>query len=199
MLFSDREAVNEILTNKSFRKPAEYRAPQNKLYSRYLSSHPLSHGRIQRIIAASFKLSNINQMEQHILRFAVAPLLDMLEIRSQSGLPINLVRVFNGINLDVMGYLCLGLELNGLDTRAQHRVARWVGLSASKPLWEPINRFLRNPAQEKLLSFAIERVKRARDHQLEGTILDCLMNAKDEVSNQRLTDEEVASEALVQL
>ncbi|KAJ9062469.1 hypothetical protein DSO57_1010491 [Entomophthora muscae] len=201
VLLASEDALREIHASSSFLKSDHFLATQVMGENIFSTINPEFHRKRKRIMAQAFSIPEVEALDQVVRTNVVDVATEILETHAAQGAAVDMFRMFGNISLDMIGVVGFGKSFETLVT-GSHAAEEWFGdvlVRIYLSLFLPFVQSFPNPSKQKLLKLgedAIQSVKRAP---LGKSISLALINAKDPQTGDRLTDKELAEEAVLQI
>ncbi|RKP25029.1 cytochrome P450 [Syncephalis pseudoplumigaleata] len=207
---SDPDAMRQIYGSHAFRKTRMYDTFQLLGNNVFGTRDPAFHRTRKRLIAPVYNQTTLNRVEGLIWRSGVQTLMDKLEGVARSGRVANLFREFMYMTFDVTGETVFGRSF-GLTKEGSHPILQWMAdfsrMSMLRVLLPLLYR-VQLPwlfgrlyeSEKKLYAFtktALEQRKLVASPRRDA--LQQLIEATDDETGARLTDDEMIPEMLVQM
>ncbi|KAJ9068564.1 hypothetical protein DSO57_1027409 [Entomophthora muscae] len=192
------EALREIYSTHAYRKSDVYLFFQGNVQTIFNTIDRDFHRRRKRIMAPAFTTKEIEALHPVILSQGVQVLVSVLE--NNVNQCVNMHTLFGCFALDMIGVLGFGQSFNTL-TNGPHIVETWYRKQLIRMFFNiliPGLKRVYNPYSERLHAFTQEAVDRVRE-QDTPSIMASLIKAFDPETGDKLSDQEINAEALLQI
>ncbi|RKP04625.1 cytochrome P450 [Thamnocephalis sphaerospora] len=205
---ADPNMVRAVYTSYRFPKGVNYR-PFSILGDNIFSTQDNSlHRKLKKLIAPAYSQGAVASMEPLIQEVGVTRLLDLLRKHADAEEPVDLLCALQLMTFDVIGEIAFGRSFAMLETGTVHPIIEWIDDTTSLsvkhilgPLFMPFMFRKKTESLHQLISFARDAVRTRREQKntARQDTLQRLLEAVDEETGDRLTEDQLISEAIVQM
>ncbi|RKP05868.1 cytochrome P450 [Thamnocephalis sphaerospora] len=204
---ADPKAMRAILVQHRFNKSVNFDAFRFHADNIFSTQDLELHKKLRRLIAPSFSMSAILEIEPIVKAAGTDVLMARVDKHAESGDTINLMDFLQQMTFDVIGAVSLGQSF-GLQNSANTDVIGWMEdiiiLGFMKIALGPLFHLRLFPklceSQRNIIEFARTAVRARRESSSKSNdILQRLLDAFDEETGEKLSEDQVIAECIIQL
>ncbi|KAI9292854.1 cytochrome P450 [Neoconidiobolus thromboides FSU 785] len=201
VIISTEEGVEKIYLDPNCIKGSFYKKVQKLLKNLFSMTDKQEHKKRKKILMPSFSLTFIKTVEYKVIDGGINPLIKTIHEKLETDSTIDLLGLFKLTTLDIIGVVSFGKSFNALKT-GKAEIQDWLNKGFIYFFIAEAILFLKlfpNIYYRKVMTFALNCVKEAKEIKKEDTVLNSLIEAINSETNEKLSDYELASEALSQI
>ncbi|KAJ9058875.1 hypothetical protein DSO57_1007813 [Entomophthora muscae] len=201
VIFASEEAMNEIYSTQAYAKSDFYLALQTQGHNLFSTMDKDFHRERKRIMAPSFSQKEIESFDEDIRHEVVTVATSIIQSMAKDKVPIDMYRLFSSFTMDVIGLLGFGRNFHTL-RNGPHPAEKWFQQSNQRIAFEiffPLLRLIPNLPLSNLKRLGLQAAHDTKLSLDRRSIMASLINAKDPDTGSKLSDTDLADEAILQI
>jgi cytochrome P450 len=172
----------------------------------FATSDPVFYKARKRLVAPAFSNTSVVELEPYILEAGVQSLLSALDKYADGQTQVDMLKMFSFMTFDVMGEIMLGKPF-GLLKEGEHPVLDWIQGTLMGGIYKttigPLLTKIFFPdtieCENRMNEFARAAIRKRQATTGRPDSLQKLIDARDEETGARLSEDEIAAEAILQM
>ncbi|KAJ9087402.1 hypothetical protein DSO57_1033694 [Entomophthora muscae] len=201
VIFASPEAASEIYSTHAYKKGPFYKVMRSAGVTVFSTDDREFHQKRKRIIAPAFSQKYIDSLDESIRRAGIEPMIEVLDRHASEGSMADLYLLFGSSTIDVIGEVSFGKTFNTIRAGG-HPFVKWFSQSQVYNAFYLIFPFLlglKSPPLRKMQAFGIQAVENFLKGPQKDSIMKMLIESTDPETGDKLSIEEVVSEATLQM
>ncbi|KAJ9088946.1 hypothetical protein DSO57_1017888 [Entomophthora muscae] len=201
VIFASPEAASEIYSTHAYKKGPFYKVMRSAGVTVFSTDDREFHQKRKRIIAPAFSQKYIDSLDESIRRAGIEPMIEILDRHASEGSMADLYLLFGSSTIDVIGEVSFGKTFNTIRAGG-HPFVKWFSQSQVYNAFYLIFPFLlglKSPPLRKMQAFGIQAVENFLKGPQKDSIMKMLIESTDPETGDKLSIEEVVSEATLQI